>query len=222
VRYLKLYLLAALIMTAFSITTVARATLPSILNLSGVTSNSIHALDLLAKTVFTGIVNITGEGYKFTLKDNFEMTSLGPALLTFTNVLFGTKKCKANGDTAGNVLVPGEWHTVLALSGGGAKLFLLLFLVTPSLVVECEGTNITITGDQLLDAVEFGKETEILETVTGTCVKNRPEFATYVDDQGPFENAGLKSETGGLKSASCLEVQGIQVFVLLMAEVMEP
>jgi len=221
----KPLLISALALAAFaSIAIPANAALPSLLQLPGVTSGTLEATSKTAATKFTGIVNVTGTGYRLRASSNFEMTSLGPALLTFTQVLFGTKSCKADGDTAGNVLIPGEAHAVLAASGGGANLFLILFLVTPSLLVECEGTNITVTGSQLIAAEPFGKEVTSGTATTGKCSGNTPEFTTYLNDAGASVTAGLKSETGGLKSATCQEVQGTQTATAsgMGAEVMEP
>ena len=227
-RYIKALLIAALALAAFSSIAASAnaATLPSLLLLSGTTSATLTATSTTAKTAFAGIVSLTGTGYTFTLKSNFEMTSLGTALLTFTNTLFGAKKCKSPGDTTGNVLVEGEWHTVLAL-GGGPKLFLIWFLVKGTLTVECEGTTILVTGNQLIDAETFGLETTLFTAKTGKCggtSKTTPEFTVYENDAGEMLNAsGLKSETGGLKSATCQEVEGTQTYTASqMAEVMEP
>ena len=223
-RYIKALLIAALALAAFSsIAASANAALPSVLLLSGIKSGTLEAKSTTAKTKFTGIVNLTGVGYKFNLTDNSEMTSLGPALLTFTNAVFGAKKCKANGDVTGTVLVPGEWHTVLPASGGGANLFLILFLVVPALTVECEGTNIVVTGSQLVDAGPLGSSVTTLTGNTGACSGNTPAFVNYLNDAGTSTAAALKSETGGLKSATCQEVEGTQSYTATqMAEVMEP
>ena len=217
--------LAALALAAFSsIAATANAALPTLLQLAGVTSATLTAASTTAKTKFSGIVNLTGEGYTFGLTSNFEMTSLGPALLTFTKQVFGTKKCKSPGDTTGTILIPGEWHTVLAASGGGAKLFLILILITPALTLECEGTNVVVSGDLLFDAEPFGSEVTSLAAKTGKCSGNTPEFTAFTNDSGTGTFVSLKSETGGLKSATCLEVEGTQTYRAsgMGLEVMEP
>jgi len=224
VRYIKALLIAALALAAFSSIAASAnaATLPSLLLLSGTTSATLTATSTTAKTAFAGIVSLTGTGYTFTLKSNFEMTSLGTALLTFTNTLFGAKKCKSPGDTTGNVLVEGEWHTVLAL-GGRANLFLILILITPALRLECEGTNVVVSGDLLFDAEPFGSEVTSIPAKSGKCSGNTPEFTVYENDAGEMIAVNLKSETGGLKSAACLQVEGTQTYTASqMAEVMEP
>jgi len=214
-----------LTLTALAISTAsATATLPSVLFLSGVKSGTLEAASKTAATKFVGITNITGTGYRFNLTDNAEMTSLGPALLWFLAFIFGAKKCRANGDTAGNILIPGLWHTVLAATGGGANLFLILFLISPSLTMECEGTDIVITGSELWDAEPLDKEVTAFTAATGNCSGNRmPAFVDYLNDAATSEAVGLKSETGGLKSATCLEVEGTQNYTASqMTEVMEP
>ena len=224
-RYIKALLIAALALAAFtSIAASANAvSLPTVLQLAGVKEGTLTASSKTAKTAFNGIRNLTGTGYKFVLTSNFEMTSLGPSTLDFENSELSGKKCKANGDTAGTVLVPGEWHTVLAL-GGGPKLFLIWFLVTPSLTVECEGTNIIVTGNELVNAEPFGVETTTFTARTGKCTTTTPEFTAYENDTGEMLNAGLKSEVGGLKSATCQEVEGTQNYTAsgMGVEVMEP
>ena len=224
-RYLKLYLLAAFTVTAFSsITMVATAALPTQLSLAGFSNSFLKAESSVAKTKFTGIVNLTGTGYQFILyPSGGEMESLGTAELSFTKAMFGTKNCKANGDTSGNVLLQGEWHMVLASSGGGAKLFLILFTIIISFVVECEGTNIVISGGQLVDAEPFGSEVTELTAATGKCSGNTAAFSNYLTDSQTSMAAGLKSEIGGLKSATCVEVEGTQHLRSIdMFEVMEP
>jgi len=197
-------------------------TLPSLLQLAGITSGTLTAAGT-TKTKFNGIVALEGTDYKFALTSNFEMTSLGPALLWFLNTAFGAKKCKANGDTAGNNLVPVLWHTVLAATGGGTSLFLILILISPSLTMECEGTNIVITGDELFNAEPLGKEVTTITAVTGKCTGNTPAFTNYLNDADTSTAAALKSETGGLKSATCLEVEGTQCYAAsgMGVEVME-
>ena len=224
-RHIKALLIAALALAAFSsIAASANAALPSLLQLAGTTSGVLEATSKTAATKFTGIVNLTGTGYKFNLTSNFEMTSLGPALLWFLKALFGTKNCKSPGDTTGNVLVPSEWHTVLAASGGGANLFLVLVLVNGTLTVECEGTTILVTGNELVNAEPFGKEVTVFTANTGKCTGNTPAFVNYLNDAGTSTAAALKSETGGLKSATCQEVEGTQPYNALGmgSEVMEP
>jgi len=225
VRRIKALLIAALALAAFtSIAATADAALPSLLQLSTVTSGTLEATSKTAATRFFGIVNITGSGYTFALKSDFEMTGSGSATLFFTNAVLGTKKCKANGDTAGNVLVPGEWHTVLAASGGAERLFLILFLVVPTLTVECEGINIIVTGNQLVNAEPFGEEVTEIDAETGKCAGNTPAFVNYLNDAGASTAANLKSETGGVKSNSCQEVVSSLKYKTsgMGAEVMEP
>src|ERR1700722_365191 len=210
-RYTTL-ILAALTLAIFAITTAGASatTLPSLLQLVGVTSGTLVAQSATAITTFAGAVTFTCKGYKTTLTFAAEMTSLGPGLECLLNCMLGTKTCKANGDTAGNVLVLGEWHTVLAAAGGGANLFLILFLFIPALTIECQGTNSVATGSKLTDTEPFGREVTRFTTGTGKCSGTTPAFTSYLNDSGTSTTANLKSETGGIKSNSCEEEEGTQ------------
>jgi len=218
--------LAALTLSIAAIATAnANATtLPSLLQLAGVTSGTLTAQGATAKINFTGVLALSSTGYRFVLTSSREMTSLGPATLEFTNIQFLVKTCKSPGDTTGNVLAPGEWHTVLAPTGGGTALFLILFLLTPALTVECEGINSTFTGDLLFNAEPVGKEVTTVSANTGKCTGNTPAFTNYLNDAGTTITASLKTESGGLKSAGCEEVEGTQSYQAsgMGVEIMEP
>jgi|ERR1700722_4567295 len=227
-RAIKAFISIAVLAAAFaSMSSVANAALPSVLLLATVTSASTTAVNTstigrIVHSIGTFLSNIW-KGTRILIDIDANMTSLGPATLSLTNSEFDNKKCKANGDATGTVLIPAEWHTVLASSGGGAKLFLTLFLVTPALTIECEGTNIIVTGSWLIDTEPFGSEVTATTATTGKCEEATPAFSKYLNDEGKEAIASLKTEAGGLKSSSCLEIEGTQNYTSTqMLEVMEP
>jgi hypothetical protein len=212
----------ALAIAAF--TTVASAALPSILLLSG-TEATTTAESATAKTEFHGPVVLKGTGYKLEFTTKEPMTSLGKALIWLRGSTINGTACNSPGDTAGNVLGPVEWHTVLAFSGGGAKLFLLLILFNPPLDVDCGAILLVLGGSMLLDVEEFGKDATSFTATTGKCTGTTPAFKTYSNDEGKETAAKLSVEVSEIKSTACEEFNegGTIAFTASsMLEVMEP
>jgi hypothetical protein len=221
-------LVAVLAVTASA----ASAALPSVLYLTGVTGEVTLKTGKVEgkKTSFTGIRNLKGVGYEFTLTAKENGVDLGPASLKFFNVeLEGVAgKCKTEGAGEGEVVVPvAEWHMVLML-GGGAKLFGVLFLVT-EFPIKCPGPlTLKVKGSTLTDASPFGEDvpvtggTQVYTGETGACVAGVPAFSEY-DTDTAMATAKLESSIGLGFQKSCEEIEGTASFTpSAMFEVMEP
>src|ERR1700722_2187371 len=101
-RRQRLLALSALALTIFAVsTTTASAALPSLLLLAGTTGLTINASSTVSHSLWHGIVAFLSIGFHFIHHSKGEMTSLGTTTLAFTNLVFGAKRCKANGETAG-------------------------------------------------------------------------------------------------------------------------
>jgi hypothetical protein len=216
--------LSALVIVALAATaTAANASLPSILLLEG-TAAEVKAESTTAKTEFHGSVTIKGEGYKFPLSVTENMVSLGKNTLWFLKVSLNGVPCNSLGDTAGNVLVPVEWHLVLAL-GGGASLFLIVFLVTPTLDFDCGSILVFLSGSSIVHAEKFKVDTTAFTAETGKCTGTSPAFKEYDNDKEEMATAKLTAEISEIKGTACEEVNEGAAFALTssaMLEVMEP
>jgi len=223
VRYIKALLIAALAIAALSaMASTTNAALPSVLLPPGVNTSELVAESKTARYLFTSIFDVFGEGYRFQLKQNATMTSLGPALLWFLHAEMHGKTCESPGDMPRNVLIPGQWHTVTAL-GGSTSLFLLLFLVAPSTELECEGIHYFLQGDVLFDAGPKGSAVTQISTTTGKCSGLVPAYNTFTNDLGEMVTAKLFYDVGGPSLATCIEIEGTQTYNASQTiEVMEP
>jgi hypothetical protein len=223
-RLRTVLLITTLAVIAFATTaTLANAALPSVLLLTGTTATLV-AESGTASTKLVSYIDFLGEGYRVELNAPEVMTSLGKGNLWLKNVEASTTKCSSSGDTAGSVLVPIEWHTVLT-EGGSAKLFLLLLLIVPALNYACGAASITLSGSILMDAEEFARDTTSFTASTGKCNGASPAYKEYDNDAGALTKSRLIVEVGGIKLVSCEEINGggnIDLTSSTMLEVMEP
>jgi hypothetical protein len=215
---------AALMVVLAAFATSAVAALPSILLLEG-TAGSTKAESTTATNEDHGPVTIKSTGFRVEFLFSENMASLGKGLLWLLNTeIVGVGKCNSLGDTAGNVLVPLEWHLVLAL-GGGASLFLILLLITPTVDYDCGTVLIFLSGSWLWNAEKFGVDTTSFTATTGKCTGTSPAFKEYDNEKNEMSKAGLISEVSEIKGAECTEINNGAAFGLTastMLEVMEP
>jgi hypothetical protein len=223
-------LLALLGTTAASANATETQNLPTLLLLPGVNAVNLEGASATAKTKFSGIQTIAGEGWLFKLEGT-NMASLGTAKLLYTKYVLGAKNCKTSGDAAGTVLIDNaEWHLVLGLGTDTTLYLVLILLPTAGVKIECEGFNLSFKGSHLIDFKPFGVEVglpanPVLDGSTGACTGTVPAFKEYDLMTSPvtMATAELKSEIGGISAKSCLEIEGsIKLKPTQDVEVMHP
>jgi hypothetical protein len=219
-KHLKmLCLLILTIMTVgIAMTATANAAeLPSV-NLEGATTGTLTGTSTTAKTKFTGIRNLEGTGWKFTLESAVAKTSLGVEKLEFKLVKLNVSPtelpaCSTAGDATETVLIPtAQWHTVLSLTKSSI-LFLLLSLI-PLTKITCGSLVIEVQGDALADAGPFGTAvatTGVFAAETGKCsgvLMRNPAYTEYINDAGAMIKPKLESNVGLGFEESCEEIEG--------------
>jgi hypothetical protein len=223
---LALTALAIVAIAATATTAGATTSLPSILLLSG-TEAELTSSSTTIISLFHGAILIEGEGYKFALKAKAAMTSLGTGLLVFLKAKSSAGACNSLGAPAGEVAVPIEWHTVLAATELGTKVFMLLILIIPSpFDFDCGVTLVFLSGSSLVKAGNLKEDTTAFTGETGECSGTTPAFKEYLNDEGKRVVAKLSAEIAEIKGAACEEVNtkgaSIPFTASSMLEVMEP
>lgn len=140
-----------------------------------------------------------------------QLSSLGSDLLTFTGVLEPKSKtsCNTAGDSAGTVLLSGEYHVVDTSTSPLVGALLLLFKELP---VECNSGKLKVkvrspglaklekVGSGLVDTTSYG----LVAKCTG---KGKPEVKTYLNDEGATVKATLSANFGLGFETACENVE---------------
>jgi len=142
---------------------------------------------------------LEGKGVGVLLLLQAALGALGVFELHFLNVIESKteEKCKTGGDSAGEVLVTGEWHVVpistTPLVNGIA--FLLIHLV----VIECGTKKVDVKGCALAEIL--AKNSEDVESTKGKIngASGKAELTKYINDAGTGVKCELEEEFGNTK-----------------------
>jgi len=141
---------------------------------------------------------LKGKGVGVLLLLDAALGALGIFELHFLNVeRVATETCKTEGDSAGEVLVTGEWHVVpistTPLVNG------IAFLLTHLVVIECGTKKVDVKGCALAEIL--AKNGEDVESTKGKIngASGKAELTKYINDAGSNANCHLEEEFGNTK-----------------------
>jgi hypothetical protein len=237
-RGLRFFSLAAFAMFVAALATAssasAAAPLPTLLALP--TEGVPVTLKSLTNTFPTELAAksstpLFGEGVLVQLYWTNASINLGSAEILLTKIVEkkgSAKKCKTEGDVAGEVLLPKttEWHLVYTTT---SPLRTVVLILVPEFVLECEpfgtGAKIKIKGSIISTISPENVEVLTTEEFTSNTRCNTttivPEIEQWLNNKEETQKAKLEANSGGGFEKACENVTGeVKLQPTKMIEVM--